>query len=223
VTDVLHSRSDPLRHRDRRHGLPAALAEAAMIAGHFGFAAAVKAKAPRVPLWTLMLASQWLDVIFVPLLLGGVEHIQSIPGAKEGAYGSAIIHADYTHSLVGAIVLAAIFGGVAAIRYRARGGTILGLVVMSHWLLDLPMHRADLPILPGNAGDLPRLGFGLWNSPVASAIVELLLVVAGAVLYWRAAREVAGGDARHLSWSNVCGASVLIAGLLTLALNVLGM
>lgn len=38
-----------------------------MIAGHFGFAAAVKAREPEAPLWALMLATQWLHVVFVPL------------------------------------------------------------------------------------------------------------------------------------------------------------
>jgi hypothetical protein len=38
-----------------------------MIAGHFGFAAIVKGHEPETPLWILMLATVWLDVIFVPL------------------------------------------------------------------------------------------------------------------------------------------------------------
>ena len=38
-----------------------------MIAGHFGLAAAVKAGRPAIPVWTLMLATAWLDVVFLPL------------------------------------------------------------------------------------------------------------------------------------------------------------
>lgn len=38
-----------------------------MFAGHFGLAAAVKAKAPEVPLWVLMLSTQLPDIVFVPL------------------------------------------------------------------------------------------------------------------------------------------------------------
>jgi hypothetical protein len=60
---------------------------------------------------------------------------------------------------------------------------VLGAVVFSHWLLDLVVHRGDMPILPGSAGDLPLLGFGLWKAPVASILVELALIVAGAWLY----------------------------------------
>jgi hypothetical protein len=193
-----------------------------MIAGHFGLAAAVKAKSRATPLWCLMLASQWLDVVFVPLLVAGVERIDPVAGTKPGAYGDAIIHADYTHSLVGAVALSLLFGGVAAMRYGRRNGIVLGLMAMSHWLLDLPMHRADMPLLPGGAGDLPRLGFGLWAYPVASALLELALVVVGAVLYTGAAREVAGSDPAMIRRARLCGAGVLVAGLVTLGLNVAG-
>jgi hypothetical protein len=194
-----------------------------VIAGHFGFAAGVTSKARATPLWALMLACQWLDVVFVPMLLAGVERLEALPGTKQGAYGGAIIYADYTHSLVGALVLSAVFGGLGALRYGRRNGTILGLVSMSHWVLDLLMHRADMPILPGNAGDLPRLGFGLWRSPVASAVVELALVIWGGVVYWQAARQVAGSDAPLVKRANLCGILVIASGLLTLGLNLLGL
>jgi hypothetical protein len=193
-----------------------------MIAGHFGLAAAVKGKAPSVPLWALMLASQWLDVVFAVLFAAGFEGLTPVAGTKPGAYGAAIIHADYTHSLVGALILSLLFGAVAALRYGRRSAIVLGLVAFSHWILDLPMHRADMPILPGGVGDLPRLGLELWRWPVASALLELALVLVGAVLYGRAARSAAGGDVALARRARACRVAVLGAGLLTLALNVLG-
>jgi hypothetical protein len=194
-----------------------------MIAGHFGFAAAVKGKAPSVPLWSLMLACQWLDIVFVPLFLAGVERIEPVAGAAPNAYGAGVIHANYTHSLVGALLLSALFGGVAAWRWGRRAGGILALVAFSHWILDLPMHRADLPILPGAVGDLPMLGFGLWSHPAAAAALELALVLIGAFVYGRAALRVAGTDAKAVRRARLCGSAVLVAGVLTLGLNVLGM
>jgi hypothetical protein len=140
-----------------------------------------------------------------------------------GAYGGAVIHADYTHSLIGAVLLSALFGGVAAVRYGRRGGVVLSLVAFSHWILDLPLHRADMPIFPGNAGHLPRLGFGLWRYPAASAALELGVVLMGAALYWRAASNVAQGDASMLRRAHLCGGLVLCCGLLTLGLNFAGM
>jgi membrane-bound metal-dependent hydrolase YbcI (DUF457 family) len=152
-----------------------------------------------------------------PLLAAGVETIENVPGTS-GGYGKAIIHADWTHSLVGALVLAALFGLVAARPWGRRTGIVLGAVVFSHWLLDLVVHRGDLPILPGNAGDLPRLGLGLWKVPAASILVELALVVAGAWLYWRAAVQTSSADNRR---ANLLGLFLLAAGVVTLAVDTL--
>src|SRR6185369_2552250 len=121
-------------------------------------------------LWALMLASQWLDVVFAPLLVAGVERFEPLVAARPGAYGGAIIHADYTHSLLGAVLLSAVFGALFAPRYGKRNAIVLGFVVLSHWFLDLPLHRADMQLLPGAPGEL---GFGLWRYPPVSAALEL--------------------------------------------------
>jgi hypothetical protein len=90
-----------------------------MIAGHFGFAALTKAREPQVPLWALMLATVWLDIVFVPLFVAGIETIETVPGTH-GGYGAAVIHADYTHSLLGALLLSGIFGLVSSIPWGPR-------------------------------------------------------------------------------------------------------
>ena len=79
---------------------------------------------------------------------------------------------------------------------------LLGAVAFSHWVLDLIVHRGDMPVLPGNAGNLPLLGFGLWGTPVASILLEAVLFVLGVFLYWRSARSIqrdlAVGSGHHL-------------------------
>ena len=190
-----------------------------MLVGHFGLAAAVKSRERAAPLWALMLATAFLDVIFVPLYLAGIERIFPVPGTR-GGYGQGIIHADYSHSLVGAVVIAATFGLVAAIPWGRRVGAVLGAVVFSHWLLDLVVHRADLAILPGAAGGLPRLGFGLWQIPAAAAAVELALVVGGAYLYWRAALRTAPGTGlASRGRAHLVAGWLLLAGVVVLALD----
>lgn len=167
-----------------------------MFAGHFGLAAGVRALDSGVfsnkrdepqtkvatdtgaPLWALMLATQLLDVIFVPLVLIGVESF----GGGSG-YGEGTIKAYYSHSLVGALLISVVAGALAWRAWGRRNGLIIGGVVFSHWLLDLLVHRPDLPILPGNIGNLPMFGFGLWNLAVVSASLELLLIVVGGGLY----------------------------------------
>ena len=191
-----------------------------MIAGHFGFAAGVKAVEKQVPLWSLMLGSVWLDVVFVPLFLTGVETATPVPGTS-GGYGNAIIHADYTHSLLGALALSAVFGGIAAIFWGRRNGWILAAVAFSHWVLDLLFHRGDMPILPGDIGNLPRLGFGLWQMPLLAAAIELAIVLVGGLLYWRAARE-AGAVRGGATLANLSGALTLLGGIAVLALDFTG-
>lgn len=185
-----------------------------MIAGHFGLAAGVKAAARATPLWALMLATVWLDVVFVPLLLAGVETIGPAPGLEAG-YGNAIIHADYTHSLIGAAVLSALFGWGGGALYGRRAGVVLGLVAFSHWLLDLLVHRADMPLVPANWGELPRLGLGLWQWPWLTASIEAVLILGGAWAYWTAAKGQPAvsnlGRARLVAWLIVAGGTATLA------------
>jgi membrane-bound metal-dependent hydrolase YbcI (DUF457 family) len=203
-------------------GYPAGLAiptfeERKVITGHFGLAAGAKSADYRAPLWSLMLATMWLDVVFVPLLLLNIETIDTPAG---GGYGTSVIHADYTHSLVGALLLSAAFGAVAWWRWDRRLGLLLGGVAFSHWVLDLIVHRGDMPILPGNAGDLPLLGLGLWRVPIASILLEAALFVAGVFLYWRAARSLPTRAGR-VTPSLVAGV-MLLSGAIVLALDALG-
>jgi hypothetical protein len=191
-----------------------------VITGHFGLAARAKSAEPSAPLWSLMLATMWLDVVFAPLYLAGLETLDAPPG---GGYGTSVIHADYTHSLLGALLLSVVFGALAGWRWGRRVAVVLGAVAFTHWVLDLIVHRADLPFLPGNLGDLPLLGFGLWRVPIASILLEGLLLVGGVFLYWRAAN----GTSRPSSSSRVTPAVVslalLLSGVVVLVLDALGL
>jgi hypothetical protein len=191
-----------------------------MLAGHFGLAAAVKAKQPSVPLWALMLATQLLDVLFVPLLLTNVETI--VPIGK-GGYGESIIHANYTHSLVGALLITIVAGLLAWRAWGRKTGLIIGAVVFSHWLLDLLVHRADLPILPGNLGNLPLLGFGLWAFPLVSMAMEFVLIAVGGWLYFSSAlKRAREAGPRHRSWAITAGAVTCVLLVLLLVMDVAG-
>jgi hypothetical protein len=188
-----------------------------MTAGHFGLAAVVKSAAPRVPLWALMLSTYLLDVVFIFLVAAGIESFAPIDPAHP-AYGQVLIKAYYSHTLVGAALIAAIAGWLAGWAWGKRAGYVIGAVVFSHWILDLIVHRPDLPILPGNFGNLPLLGFGLWQLPAISAIAELVLALAGIYLYYRAARNAPAirvSDKEHKSRALVAAG---ITGLLLLSL-----
>lgn len=135
-----------------------------------------------------MLSGYLLDIIFVLFFAAGLESFRPVD-PTEPSDGAVIIEAFYTHSLVGASLIALVAGLLAVCFWGRRGGIVIGADVFFHWILDLLVHRPDLPILPGNVGNLPLLGFGLWQLPVVSAILELALVLGDAYLYFRTARQ----------------------------------
>jgi hypothetical protein len=186
-----------------------------MVAGHFGFAAMVKSREKTAPLWALMLATVWLDIVFIPFVVAHWETFEPIhPG-----YAGLLIHANYTHSIVGMLMLSAILGVMFLRKFGRRVAWVVALVGASHWLLDLVVHRPDMPVLPGNAGDLPYLGFGLWNHPQVVACVEFGFVVVGAAMYWRAAKEVSIKAGRNGRLASLSAALIATFGLLVLFLD----
>jgi membrane-bound metal-dependent hydrolase YbcI (DUF457 family) len=164
-----------------------------------------------------MLGTQLLDVAFVPMLLSGKETIESATGGT--GYGQSIIHADYTHSLLGALLIAVVAGLLSQWRWRGRSGLVVGGIVFSHWILDLLVHRADLPILPGHVDLLPLLGFGLLQYPAVSIMLEGLLILSGAVLYGRSLLALPNVRSRA-AWSAAGMMALLL--VLSLATDVLG-
>ena len=153
-----------------------------MFIGHIAVALGAKKTAPKVSLGTLIMAAQFVDLLWPIFLLLGVEHVRINPG--DTAYTPLDFY-DYpvSHSLLTGIGWAIVFGLVYyAVRRSARNAWILGACVLSHWLLDLIVHRPDLPIVPGLK---TYVGLGLWNSIPATIIVEGMLFVIGIVLYLR--------------------------------------
>ena len=139
-----------------------------------------KSLTPKVSLGTLFLSVQLVDLMWPTLLLLGVEHVKIAPGIT-AVTPLDFVHYPVTHSLLMVLVWGGLFGLIYwFIKKDTRAAIILGSLVLSHWLLDLVVHRPDLPLYPG--GDT-RLGFGLWNSWAGTIIVESLLFVAGLYYY----------------------------------------
>jgi membrane-bound metal-dependent hydrolase YbcI (DUF457 family) len=102
-----------------------------------------------------------------------------------------LYYMPYTHSLLASFV----WLGIGAVGYKSlratnwRAGLIVGAAVFSHWLLDLLVHRPDLPLYD----DVLKVGFGLWNYPVAAFLLEAGLMFGGMFLYFRATESVTPG------------------------------
>jgi hypothetical protein len=182
-----------------------------MFAGHFGLAAAVKAKNPDIPLWSLMASTQLIDIAFVPLLVTGAEGMKTV---GDGGYGAGIFTIDYSHSFVSTIIIAFIAGLIALKFLGKKQAYIIGAVVFSHWILDLVVHRSDLSILPGNFGNLSQVGLGLWQWPVVTILLELSLVIVGGIMYHRSLIKGVNKQSKKL----VVFTSSLVSVLLVLSL-----
>lgn len=165
-----------------------------MFVGHFALGLAGKRLAPRVSLGTWFLSVQLLDLVWPIFLLLGIEHVRVTPGYTRLS-PLDFYHYPWTHSLVTAILWGLGFLLVAVLvrRGKRRGAAagLLGLGVVSHWLLDAVVHRPDLPLFPLMGR---YVGLGLWDRPVLAVTLELALFAAGAALYLRqtTANDAAG-------------------------------
>lgn len=156
-----------------------------MFLGHYGVALAAKRIAPRESLGATVAGAQWLDLLWPVLLLVGLERVRIVPGFM-AASSLEFVSYPISHSLAAAVGWAVV-GGVLylAVTGRSRGAAVFGALILSHWLLDLPVHGPDLPLWPDSRVEL---GLGLWNSLAATLLVELGLLAAGTLLYLRGTR-----------------------------------
>ncbi len=157
-----------------------------MFVGHYGISYAAKRAAPALPLWLLFLAVQWLDVVWSPLVLLGIEKVRIVPGFT-ATNPLDLYYMPYTHSLVAALFWSAAILLIYRLVVRSanlRGAAIiLGLAVFSHWVLDLIVHVPDLPLY----GNTAKVGFGLWNYRAIAFGLEAAFLFGGMWLYLRTA------------------------------------
>jgi membrane-bound metal-dependent hydrolase YbcI (DUF457 family) len=154
-----------------------------MFVGHFGVGFGAKAIAPNASLGSLFLAAQFIDLLWPTLLLIGVETVRIEPGITR-VTPLDFVHYPISHSLLAVVCWAALFALVYLfVRRYPRGAVVLGLAVVSHWFLDLVVHRPDLPLYPGST---QLFGLGLWSSVGATLAVELPIFALGLWLYVRA-------------------------------------
>ena len=183
-----------------------------MFIGHFAVAFAAKRVAPAVSLGWLMLAAQFIDLLWPSLLMLGIERVRIAPGAT-AVTPLAFEHYPWSHSLAMVALWAVVGGGLWLVLHKdRRGALVLALLVLSHWLLDAIVHAPDLPLAPGGTA---RIGLGLWSSVAASQLLEVALLALGVWLYAGATRALDAighwglwalvGFLLLIQWANVAG------------------
>ena len=176
-----------------------------MFVGHYGVAFAVKTPRNKIPLWVLFVAVQLLDFLWAPFVLLGIDKVRFVPGIT-ATNALDLYYMPYTHSLIGALFWSAVAFAIYKIGWRNIASNIaallVGFAVFSHWLLDLIVHRPDLAIYD----DTMKVGFGLWNYRGIEFVLEIGILLIGAVLYLK--RN--GGIARKIGIIIFVAALVLI-------------
>ncbi len=157
-----------------------------MFLGHFGLGFAAKPAQPTISLGVLFAACQFADLLWPTLLLLGLERVEVMPGATSTTPLDFVSY-PYSHSLLMLCAWGMLWGVAYYVLRRASlpAAVTVGLLVVSHWLLDLVVHKPDLPLTPWGTA---RFGLGLWNSLPATLAVELVVFAAGVGIYARSMR-----------------------------------
>lgn len=158
-----------------------------MFLGHYGVAFAAKKAAPGVSLGVLFIAAQFADILWPLFLVTHVEKYALVPGiSKVSPYD--FIYYPFSHSLLMDIFWGLLFGMLYYVGTKnRRSALVVGLVVVSHWVLDLIVHIPDLPLSP--FGSI-KVGLGGWNSVAFTIAIELLFFFGGLMIYLKNSRAL---------------------------------
>jgi LexA-binding, inner membrane-associated putative hydrolase len=161
-----------------------------MFIGHFALGFAAKRVTPRISLAALFGAAQFADLLWPVLVAAGLEQVRIDPG-NTASTPLDFVSYPYSHSLLALMVWGMVFAAIYRAWTRRRvveGGrafVMLFALVVSHWVLDVLVHRPDMPLYPGSA----KLGLGLWNSPFVEKSLEVVMYAAGLLVYLRATKS----------------------------------
>ncbi len=159
--------------------------------GHCAVALAAKPAAPKAPLGVLCLATEIPDILAVALGYAGIERAGAPLPWSHGLFMSAV------WSVAGALLAGRLYRDF-------RAGVVVGLMVLSHWVLDFISHPipfstfswrtwrwsyghllpSDLPLFFAGS---PTVGLGLYNSisAIQASILELGMFAVGLTVYTR--------------------------------------
>lgn len=166
-----------------------------MFVGHYAASLAIKSVDKDTSLGLLFLGVQFVDILFFPLVLLGVERFDLALNHTEATHFD-LVFMPYSHSLVAtgwwALCVYLVFQLVPRKKpvNKSRGATLMALAVASHWFFDLIVHTPDLPLL---GDDSVKMGLGLWNNAVATYTLEAVLLGLGLAIYLKSTTAITDG------------------------------
>jgi len=157
-----------------------------MFVGHYAAALALKKVDRTASLGLLFLGVQFVDILFFPFVLMGIERINIIENYTQSTHFE-LEYMPYTHSLLASFLCAGfIYIVFRLIPPRSKSvALVMCIAVLSHWFFDLIVHTPDLPIWSDAS---TKLGFGLWNNAIATYVIESAFLAVGLWLYLRSTK-----------------------------------
>jgi len=139
---------------------------------HIGVGLGAKKWAPKVPVFLLVIAAEFTEILFFLFLSTGLE--------KMPAQG-IVTFSPYSHSLVSGVLASLLFFAIVSLingkRLSPRDRMFLGLLTLSHILLDI-LASPKTAFFP-NDGPIPiflnpdyNIGLGLWRYRIPALILE---------------------------------------------------
>lgn len=147
---------------------------------HLGVGFAAKRFAPKVPVIYLILAAEFIEIVFFAFVLSGLERM---PGPDSSPY------APFSHSLIMGVFWSVVVGSLTLlITKNQRVSLIIALLVFSHTVLDiiaspkLAFYPADtaMPIFFDSS---MSIGLGLFKYKTVALFSEFGILVFGVIVY----------------------------------------
>jgi membrane-bound metal-dependent hydrolase YbcI (DUF457 family) len=153
--------------------------------GHFAVGLALKKAEPRISLGPVIFGAYLADFLLGVFVWLGREQYHIPPDFAAKRYMTFTF--PYSHGLAATLLWSALAALIAYRLYsttviRAKAAWIVAGAVFSHFVLDAVVHVGGLPILGDHSY---KLGLGLWNHLNLELTLEVLMVIAGLILYLR--------------------------------------
>ncbi len=153
-----------------------------MLVGHVAVGLLARSRRPELSAGTYVFAAVAADLLAFCLVLTRIERIEFLDGRGAGRYFHPL-EISFSHGLATNLAWGAVLAIVLLAMGRSRRAAVTaGVIVMSHWVLDVISHPPDMPLSPGVT---LRWGLGLWTSVPATILIEGGLWVLALVVFLR--------------------------------------
>ena len=119
-----------------------------MFVGHYAASLMLKSVEKNSNLGILFLAVQFVDILFFPFVLAGIERIRIVENFTASTHFE-LVYMPYTHSLVGSIAWAAIAFLIFRFVFAKKGAgknkyaLVVAIAVISHWFFRVMLSGKD--------------------------------------------------------------------------------